>query len=273
MAIDAASRSGSAPAARELLIDTQLPRFDVRGFSAVVVDAMPEVTYHAIRSLDPQQVGQAVPVMQLMGWMRALPARVGPRRHAHAGPAPEALSPEQYEDAFVPVAEQPGTEFVIGLIGKFSSPSELEFRRFQPDGFAGFAEPGFGKVAVGFLVLPYGAGRSLLCTETRTATTDPGTARRFRRYWTVIGPFAGYIMRHWLTLAKQHAEQGSPSPTRVRSAGASGRGANGRAGRRPGHWRVLGAEVQWWGGQLQRARVRVAERRHPRGPGQDSESQ
>jgi hypothetical protein len=71
-------------------------------------------------------------------------------------------------------------------------------------------------VATSFLVLPYGTGRSLLCTETRTATTDPDSARQFRRYWKIIGPFAGYIMRHWLTLAKQHAEQDQPLPVAPR---------------------------------------------------------
>ena len=62
---------------------------------------------------------------------------------------------------------------------------------------------------MGFLVLPYGTSRALLCTETRTATTDSGTAPRFRCYWKGIGPFAAYIMRHWLALAKKRAEQAS----------------------------------------------------------------
>ena len=62
-------------------------------------------------------------------------------------------------------------------------------------------------MAVNFLVLPYGTSRALLCTETRTATTDPQTARRFQRYWQLIRPFADYIMRRWLALAKQHAER------------------------------------------------------------------
>lgn len=145
--------------------------------------------------------------MRLMGWVRALPARISARHRPDGAPAPQTLSADQAEEAFVPVAEQPGREFVVAMIGKFSSPRELEFRRFEPAEFAGFAEAGFGKVAVSFLVLPYGASRALLCTETRTATTDPGTARRFQRYWTVIRPFADYIMRHRLALAKQHAEQ------------------------------------------------------------------
>ena len=261
MTSDVAGRIGGAPAARELLINGQLPRFDARSFSALVVDATPEATYRAVRSLDPGQVGQTVPFLQLMGWMRALPARIGSRhrrassaagrchpssrrrchpssrRRCHpssrrpvirpaggavirpAGGAvirqpealssdqPEALSSGQYRDAFLALAEEPGVEFVIGVIGKFSAPTELEFRRFRPAEFAGFAEPGSGKVAISFLVLPYGASRSLLCTDTRTAITGAETARRFRRYWTAIGPFAAYIMRHWLALAKQNAER------------------------------------------------------------------
>jgi hypothetical protein len=200
--------SPSRAAARELLIDRQLPRFQARTFSALVVDASTERTYQAIRALDPDQVGQTVPFMQLMVRLRDLPARLGRAPRRAIQPVSEALTSEQYRQAFLLIDEEPGTEFVIGMIGKFMSPTQMEFHRFDPPQFAGFGEPGYGKVATSFLVLPYGSGRSLLCTETRTATTDPASARRFRRYWAVIGPFAGYIMRHWLTLAKQHAEQG-----------------------------------------------------------------
>jgi hypothetical protein len=199
--------SPSRAAARELLIDRQLPQFQARTFSALVVDASTERTYQAIRALDPDQVGQTVPFMQLMVRLRGLPARLGRAPRRAIEPASQALTSEQYRQAFLLIDEEPGTEFVIGMIGKFMSPTQMEFHRFDPPQFAGFGEPGYGKVVTSFLVLPYGSGRSLLCTETRTATTDPASARRFRRYWAVVGPFAGYIMRHWLTLAKQHAEQ------------------------------------------------------------------
>lgn len=209
MSGETANHTGNAQEARELLIDTQLPHFQARSFNAVVVDAPPEAAYRAVRDLDPRQVAQAVPAMQLMGWFRTLPVRISARYRQDSEPAPETLPADQAEEAFVPVAETPGTEFVVAMIGKFSSPTELEFRRFDPAEFAGFTETGFGKVAVSFLVLPYGTSRALLCTETRTATTDPNTARRFQRYWQIIRPFAGYIMRRWLALAKQHAEQAS----------------------------------------------------------------
>jgi hypothetical protein len=194
---------------RELLIDRQLPRFEARALSTVAVDAGTEQTYRAVRALDPELVRQSVPFMRMMGQLRQLPVRIAAIPQKAAPPAPEALTGEQYRDAFLLIDEEPGVEFVIGMIGKFMSPTQMEFRRFDPPDFAAFAEPGYGKVAVNFLVLPYGTGRSLLCTETRTATTDPVSASRFRRYWKVIGPFASYIMRHWLTLAKQHAEQGT----------------------------------------------------------------
>jgi hypothetical protein len=193
--------------ARPLLLDRQLPRFDARSFTAVVVDAEPEQTYREVRSLDPDQVARSVPFMRLMGQARALPTRVGAGRHHAAQPAADALRAQQYQEAFQPIGEEPGVEFLVGMIGKFMSATELEFRRFDPTEFAGFGEPGYGKVAVSFLVLPYGDGRSLLCTETRTATTDPASAKRFRRYWTVIGPFARYIMRRWVLLAKSNAER------------------------------------------------------------------
>ena len=74
-------------------INAQLPRFEARSFSAVIVDAPTEATDQAIRALDPEQVGRAVPGMQLMGWMRAMPARVGARRRAPAGPGPKRSQP------------------------------------------------------------------------------------------------------------------------------------------------------------------------------------
>lgn len=196
------------PAARELLIDRLLPRFEARTLSAIVVDAGTAQAYQAVRALDPDEVTQTVPFMQLMTRLRELPARLGQRSGRTAPPAPGTVTSEQYRQAFLLIGEEPGVEFVIGMIGKFMRPTQMEFRSFEPQQFAAFDEPGYGKVATSFLVIPYGTARSLLCTETRTATTDPASARQFRRYWKVIAPFAGYIMRHWLTLAKQVAEQG-----------------------------------------------------------------
>ena len=190
-----------------LLIDRQLPAFEVRQFTAVVVDAPPARVYEVVRNLDPEQVAGSFPLMAVLGRLRALPARLR-RRPVE----PEAMGADQASEAFVVLAEEPDREYVVGMVGKFMTATQLEFRRIEPPDFAGFAEPGYGKCALNFRVLPYGAGRSLLSTETRTATTDPESAVRFRRYWRVAGPFAGLIMRRWLRLAKQDAERPPQQP-------------------------------------------------------------
>lgn len=138
----------------------------------------------------------------MLGQLRALPARL---RRSPVGPG--ALSVDEAARAFVVLDEDPGREFVVGMVSKFMTPTQLEFRRTEPADFAGFAELGYGKCALNFRVVPYGDNASLLSTETRTATTDPESAARFRRYWRVVGPFAGLIMRRWLQLARQDAER------------------------------------------------------------------
>ena len=121
---------------RELLIDRQLPRFEARALSTVPVDAGTEQTYRAVRALDPELVGQSVRFMRLMGQLRQLPVRIAAIPRMAAPPAPEALAREQYRDAFLLIDEEPGVEFVIGMIGKFMSPTQMEFRRFDPPDFA-----------------------------------------------------------------------------------------------------------------------------------------
>jgi hypothetical protein len=73
--------------------------------------------------------------------------------------------------------------------------------------------PGFGKVALGYVVLPYGAG-SILTTETRVALTDDEECRTFRRYWALIGPGARFIMGRALRLIKADAERPGWAPPR-----------------------------------------------------------
>jgi hypothetical protein len=48
------------------------------------------------------------------------------------------LSADEYRQAF---DEKPGVEFVVGMIGKFMTATQLEFRRFAPHEFASFHDP------------------------------------------------------------------------------------------------------------------------------------
>ena len=105
----------------------------------------------------------------------------------------------------------------------------MEFRRFNPPDFATFAEPGYGKLALDFLVLPYGTRRSPLCTEMRTATTDPVSAPNTSTQSTdqgqrepdACGPDADQASCDSVTRAGNgHVDQQPPEPLARRASGA-----------------------------------------------------
>jgi hypothetical protein len=75
--------------------------------------------------------------------------------------------------------------------------------------FAAFDTPGYVKVAFNIRVEPYGSGRALITTETRTAATDPASLRRFARYWLLVGPFSALIRRLLLRIVTSDAERRS----------------------------------------------------------------
>jgi hypothetical protein len=168
----------AAEGVRELLIDRLLPRFQARTLSTVVVEAGTEQTYRAVRALDPDQVGQTVPFMQLMVRLRDLPARLGRRPRRAVRPAPEALTSQQYRDAFLLIGEEPGAEFVIGMIGKFMNPTQLEFRRFDPSQFAEPDPYGHHRPGLGPAVSPLLEGHRPVRRVHHAALADAGQATR-----------------------------------------------------------------------------------------------
>jgi hypothetical protein len=92
------------------------------------------------------------------------------------------------------LGDRPGEEIVFGAVGKFWQPN-IEWRDVDPASFASFAEAGWGKIACHFLVRGAGPGRACLTYECRTATTDCQARRQMARYWWIIRPFVGHIMR------------------------------------------------------------------------------
>ena len=109
---------------------------------------------------------------------------------------------------FVVLGEDPGTEIVLGVTGRFWR-ARGGLRRVGPDEFASFTEPGYAKAAWNFGVEPTDDGRSIVSTETRVTTTDPASRQAFRFYWRLVGPFSGLIRRRALALIKGTAESGT----------------------------------------------------------------
>ena len=87
------------------------------------------------------------------------------------------------DGGWVLLAERPGEEIVLGLVGKFWRPV-IEFADVARADFAAFAEPGYAKTIYDLRVRPLDDGRTLLSGLMRTATTDERARRWFRRYWT-----------------------------------------------------------------------------------------
>jgi hypothetical protein len=85
--------------------------------------------------------------------LRGLPALLA----GHLAFRPNRSAPvlEEFTVGVVPLGERPGTEIVAGVVGRFwrladTAPVEMRTR----EDFLSFAEPGYAKAAIAFLVRP-----------------------------------------------------------------------------------------------------------------------
>jgi hypothetical protein len=105
---------------------------------------------------------------------------------------------------FTVLAERPDEEIVLGLQGRFWTPTG----GLVPVDRATFTEgpaPGIAQAVWNFHVTPEGGG-TRLATETRVRFGDAASARQFARYWLVVKPFSGLIRRRMLSLIRRDAE-------------------------------------------------------------------
>jgi hypothetical protein len=111
---------------------------------------------------------------------------------------------------FLLLGEWPGHEIVFGtVVQPWKAVTDDEpAPQVEAGRFAEFDTPGYVKVAFNIRVEPYGSGRSLITTETRTAATDSTSLRHFARYWILVGPFSALIRRLMLRMVKSDAERG-----------------------------------------------------------------
>jgi hypothetical protein len=182
-----------------MLIDRFLPAPEVSSRHETEVRATRARTWAAARSLD---VGGS-PVVRALFALRSLPgifSRQGPERRA-LGTGMDGL----LRNGFVILAEAPGDEIVLGLVGRFWTPAG-GIVRIDPADFAGFDRPGYAVAAWNFTLR--GDGPVRLATETRVRCTDDAARRRFRAYWTLVGPFSGLIRKEMLRTLRRTAEAG-----------------------------------------------------------------
>ncbi|TPQ15713.1 hypothetical protein [Streptomyces sporangiiformans] len=201
-------------AGEPLLLDGALPEFGFSRLECVALAAAPPVAYEAARGLDLLTIH--APLLNAAVWARGLPERLRGR----SMPTPPSLRVADLFDTageawerqpWVALGENPGRELVFGAVGKPWRAS-IEWRRVEPEHFTSFDEAGWAKMAAAFVVHPYGNRRSLLTYEARTACTDPASAARFGRYWTLVSPGIGVVLRGALRAVSAAAEQVSRHP-------------------------------------------------------------
>jgi hypothetical protein len=107
---------------------------------------------------------------------------------------------------FILLGERVNEELLLGLVGRFWTPSGELLRLDAPD-FRDFNELGYAKAVWNFSLTELPDKTVLLETETRVLCLDEGSRKRFRLYWLLVGTFSGLIRKEILRAVKQTAER------------------------------------------------------------------
>jgi hypothetical protein len=122
---------------------------------------------------------------------------------------------------WIVLAETPGVEIVLGQVSRpWKADASSTDAPTTPEQFRNFDAPGFAKIVTSLRVDRYGTDSSILTAETRVATTDARSRRRFRRYWLLIGPVSSVIRRMALRLLATELRRSAPGTTPDGGAGS-----------------------------------------------------
>lgn len=186
----------------ESVLDRYLPEFDVRERQTRLMHADVGAVQTAIGQTDLT----GIPVVRALLVLRALPGRLRARLGGPATPVPPPFTLADMPRAgWTPLAEGPEE---VGF-GTLTQPWRIGNEASQVvdrESFAALSTPGYAKVAFSIRADPAGPHRTRVTTETRVATTDPGSRRRFAAYWVVVGPLSALIRRLVLRRLALHVE-------------------------------------------------------------------
>lgn len=184
-----------------LLLDRFIPSPEVVEHHRVRISAPADVVMSTARSLEllnSRMIRAIFKAREL-----ALGGQPDERRH------PSALLPQMQSIGWVILAERAGREVVLGAVTRPWDAAPT-FRSVPAAEFAEFREPGYVKIAWTLRADPISDTESMFHTETRVATTDVESRKRFRRYWSYVAPGVELIRLAMLAPLKKAAEN-SPS--------------------------------------------------------------
>jgi hypothetical protein len=107
---------------------------------------------------------------------------------------------------FILLAAKENTEVVLGVAGRFWTPSG-ELQRLTPEAFRTFDREGFAKATWSFAIQENEGGVTELRTTTNVQCFGRSARRWFNYYWLLVGPFSAWTRRESLKIIKRHAEE------------------------------------------------------------------
>jgi hypothetical protein len=171
-------------------IDQFLPQYDAFARYETTVQASLKRSYAAARHLDMHDSA----IIRMLYRLRGMPEK--------------SLTLDGMIDlGFILLTDHPEGEIVLGLVGRFWTPSG-HLEKVDPAGFAAFDQAGLAKAAFNIAFSPISESSCRVTTQTRVYCPDQTSRRRFRLYWLLISPFSGWIRKEWLRLIKARAEKG-----------------------------------------------------------------
>lgn len=143
-----------------------------------IVDAEPEVVWDALHRVRWTDLRVALPLAVIRGMTLAAPSGQG--------------FFATFMARGVSVGDSPRMAMLV-MIGKPWQPIPASVRVDTVEETQAFAEPGWLKYGMEWLLHPLPGGRTLVETRTLCQATDAVAHRRFRAYWFVIRGFSGLI--------------------------------------------------------------------------------
>ncbi len=198
-----------------MLLDDLMPRWDARRTERIRVAVPSGRVYAAAIQADFLDAArQSRLVRSLFALRTAAENLVAILRGQRWYPPPEPPALRLIDMAasgeWVKLGENPQREFAFGAVGRFWA-GETRWERIDSAGFASFARPGFARIACNLACSDTPDGRTELSYDVRTLATDPASARAFKRYWWVVSPFVGVVMRALLKVVASNVNHRAPA--------------------------------------------------------------
>ncbi len=196
---------GSAPPAKDSLLDRYIPKPEVAEHHQIAIDAPADVVLAAAKEMEVLDS----PLIRTVFRLREMALGGEPDTRPH----PPTLMEQMQSIGWVVLAEKAGREIVFGSVTQPWHAKPV-FRSIPPGQFKDFSEPGYVKIAWTLRADPVDDSHSIFQSDTRVCTTDEDARERFRNYWSFVAPGVELIRLAMLRPLKRAAER------RVRTAAA-----------------------------------------------------